>query len=79
VPVQDVLNTYIDLEGAVALTRILILIGHEFIRNRGIVPLMHSDIYLVTVWNGSSELYLAAVDVVTPVQVIIAHPLQEIL
>jgi hypothetical protein len=79
VPVENVLDAYVNFEGAVALTRVLIDIRHELIRNAGIVPLVNRGIYLVTVWNGPSELYFGAIDVVTPVQVVVAHPLQEIL
>jgi hypothetical protein len=75
VPIEDVLDAYIDFEGAVTLAWVLILIAYEFIGDRRIVPLVDSGIYLFAVRNGSPELYFCAVNPVAPVQVVVAHPL----
>jgi len=79
VPIEDVLDAYIDFKSAVTLAWVLILIGYEFVGNRRIVPLVDSGIYLFAVWNGSPELDFCAVNPVASVQVVVAHPLQEVL
>jgi len=75
VPIKNVLDAYIDFEGAVTLAWVLILIGYELVGNRRIVPLVDIDIYLFAVWNGSPELNFCAVNPAAPVQVVVAHPL----
>jgi hypothetical protein len=73
------LNTDIDLQGAMTLSGILIGFCNRMRGYRSGVPFVRCDIYLIAIWDWESELDFRAVDIGTSVQIVIAHPLQQIL
>jgi hypothetical protein len=79
VAIHYILYAYVDFQRAVALARILVFFSNTVIWNGLIMPLVRRDVYLVAVGNWASELNFGAVDIVAAVQVVVTHPLQNVL
>jgi hypothetical protein len=73
--VEYIVNTDVDLKGTVTLAWVLILLGHEVVRDRSIMPLVDGSIYLIAIGNRPSKPHCCTVDIIASVQIVIAHPL----
>lgn len=78
-PIQDILDTNINLDGAVALAWKLILVGYKVLWDRPIMPFVSGALHFKVIRNRPTELDFRAVNKSTPEKIIIAHPLKQVL
>ena len=77
--VQNVFDMDVHLQCTIALLRQGGFVKNVLGRYREVMPMVHRIGQVSTFWNGTPELDLFAVDVVTPITIVIAHPLCQVL